>query len=488
MRRRRAALAMAILAVASAGVAGVAVPAPSAGAASAPPVGRAPVTVRPAGQLDPQGPAGPHAEATGSRVVAPRDSVAVSAIAADTVIARAESWTSVNMPYSQTTYVGGYRTDCSGFVSMAWGLVGTYGEPISLTTQTLPSVAAQIAPGQLLPGDILDYNSTADPVNGSHVVLFGGWVDASEQYYYGLEEAGDVGAVVHIIPFPYWPGVMDGTSSWVPYRYTGIVDDLPAVPPVPLSVPYAPGSVWQSAWGDGTVTLGWSAAVSASSYVVLQDGVAVATASGTSATVGDLAPDTTYQFQVEAVNGLGPSPPSAPAVMTTPTAAVAVTVDPSASLGGTGYWVVADDGGVFSYGGAHFYGSTGALHLNAPVVGMAATPDGGGYWLVAADGGIFSFGDARFHGSTGALHLNAPVVGMAATPDGGGYWLVAADGGIFTFGDARYEGSLGGKGYMDVAGMATDLGYLMVHRYRVDGVWLVDAFGPAVGTPDTVTG
>ena len=65
---------------------------------------------------------------------------------------------------------------------------------------------------------------------------------------------------------------------------------------------------------------------------------------------------------------------------------------------------------------------------------MAATPDGGGYWLVAADGGIFTFGDARFFGSTGNLHLNQPIVGMAATPDGNGYWLVAADGGIFSFG------------------------------------------------------
>ena len=75
---------------------------------------------------------------------------------------------------------------------------------------------------------------------------------------------------------------------------------------------------------------------------------------------------------------------------------------------------------------------------------MAATPDGGGYWLVASDGGIFTFGDARFYGSTGSLVLNKPIVGMAATPDGGGYWLVASDGGIFTFGDARFYGSLGG--------------------------------------------
>ncbi|MHB1912289.1 MAG: hypothetical protein ACYCTI_09590 [Acidimicrobiales bacterium] len=36
-----------------------------------------------------------------------------------------------------------------------------------------------------------------------------------------------------------------------------------------------------------------------------------------------------------------------------------------------------------------------------------------GYWLVASDGGIFSYGDAAFEGSGGNLHLVAPVVGMA---------------------------------------------------------------------------
>ena len=30
---------------------------------------------------------------------------------------------------------------------------------------------------------------------------------------------------------------------------------------------------------------------------------------------------------------------------------------------------------------------------------MAATPDGQGYWEVAADGGVFTFGDARSYGS-----------------------------------------------------------------------------------------
>jgi hypothetical protein len=76
---------------------------------------------------------------------------------------------------------------------------------------------------------------------------------------------------------------------------------------------------------------------------------------------------------------------------------------------GKGYWLVAKDGGVFNFGDAQFYGNTytlgltglgGSHPLAAPIVGMAATPDGQGYWLVAADGGIFTFGDAPFEGST----------------------------------------------------------------------------------------
>ncbi len=115
----------------------------------------------------------------------------------------------------------------------------------------------------------------------------------------------------------------------------------------------------------------------------------------------------------------------------------------AATPDGGGYWLVASDGGVFSFGDAVFHNSLGATRLDAPIVGMAATPDGGGYWLVASDGGVFSFGDAVFHNSLGATRLDAPIVGMAATPDGGGYWLVASDGGVFSFGDAVFHNSLG---------------------------------------------
>jgi hypothetical protein len=142
----------------------------------------------------------------------------------------------------------------------------------------------------------------------------------------------------------------------------------------------------------------------------------------------------------------------------------------AAAPGGLGYWVVAADGGIFTYGNAVFEGSAGGIHLNQPIVGMAATPTGRGYWLVASDGGVFAFGDAVFEGSTGGIHLNQPIVGMAATPTGRGYWLVASDGGVFAFGDAVFSGSMGGHRLnQPIVGMAsTPTG---------QGYWLVAADG-----------
>ena len=181
---------------------------------------------------------------------------------------------------------------------------------------------------------------------------------------------------------------------------------------------------------------------------------------------------------------------------------------------------MASDGGIFSFGNARFHGSTGSLHLNKPIVGMAATPDGGGYWLVASDGGIFNYGDAGFYGSTGSIHLNKPIVGMAATPDGTatgwwpptagssptatpgstapgaaspstspswawrptptglGYWLVASDGGIFTYGDAGFHGSAG-----SIALNKPIVG--MMSSFDGAGYWLVASDGGIFSYGDT---
>ncbi|MGH9011001.1 MAG: hypothetical protein ACRDYF_14300, partial [Acidimicrobiia bacterium] len=105
----------------------------------------------------------------------------------------------------------------------------------------------------------------------------------------------------------------------------------------------------------------------------------------------------------------------------------------------SGYWAVASDGGIFAFGDAAFYGSTGAISLNRPIVGMAATPSGKGYWLTASDGGIFAFGDAAFHGAAADRAAGASVpsiVGLLPTATGAGYWQVAAQGQVFAFGDA----------------------------------------------------
>jgi hypothetical protein len=135
---------------------------------------------------------------------------------------------------------------------------------------------------------------------------------------------------------------------------------------------------------------------------------------------------------------------------------------------GQGYWTVASDGGIFSFGASSFFGSMGGKPLNKPIVGMAPTADNQGYWLVASDGGIFSFGDAAFFGSMGGKPLNAPIVGMAATASGNGYWEVASDGGIFSFGDAKFYGSMGGKPLnKPIVGMASTSG----------GYWLVASDG-----------
>jgi GH25 family lysozyme M1 (1,4-beta-N-acetylmuramidase) len=60
-----------------------------------------------------------------------------------------------------------------------------------------------------------------------------------------------------------------------------------------------------------------------------------------------------------------------------------------------------------------------------------------GAWVVAGDGGVFTFGDGPFHGSLPGLGItpNGPVVGIVAHGMNG-YWLVGADGGVFAFGDA----------------------------------------------------
>ena len=176
------------------------------------------------------------------------------------------------------------------------------------------------------------------------------------------------------------------------------------------------------------------------------------------------------------------------------------TADPCPGTPTYGYWLVGSDGGIFAFGSAQFYGSTGNIKLQRPVVGISPTANKAGYWLVASDGGIFAFGDAGYFGSipgdglspagSGLPHsLDAPIVAMvpvvrrwrlfhgglrrrrlrlrrrpvrgscpgiggcsgaavAVVPDasGNGYWLVTQTGNVYAFGDAPFYGAPGNQG------------------------------------------
>ena len=113
---------------------------------------------------------------------------------------------------------------------------------------------------------------------------------------------------------------------------------------------------------------------------------------------------------------------------------------PSGGIGG--YWEVASDGGIFSFGNAHFYGSMGGHPLNQPVVGMAATPTGGGYWEVASDGGIFSFGAGGFQGSAAGTAGGPGTVALLPARSGQGYLDLTGAGQTTSFGDAPQLGDM----------------------------------------------
>jgi cell wall-associated NlpC family hydrolase len=77
----------------------------------------------------------------------------------------------------------------------------------------------------------------------------------------------------------------------------------------------------------------------------------------------------------------------------------------------------------------------GGQPLNQPMVGLTATPDGGGYWMFAGDGGVFTYGDAGFYGSTGSI-TTEPAQRVVTTRSGHGYWVVDQNGTSYGFGDA----------------------------------------------------
>jgi hypothetical protein len=109
------------------------------------------------------------------------------------------------VPYSQSNYhtsqYGTYRQDCSGYVSLVWGLA------TSFTTYTLPSIAHPITKDELRPGDIM--------LRPGHTLIFHKWADAAHTRYWAYEQQRPGRIATHyVVPYPYWPGY----GTFVPYR------------------------------------------------------------------------------------------------------------------------------------------------------------------------------------------------------------------------------------------------------------------------------
>ncbi|WP_038842692.1 DUF346 domain-containing protein, partial [Salinispora arenicola] len=132
------------------------------------------------------------------------------------VLTRAQSWLSIGIPYSQercyrNTY-GDYRTDCSGFVSMAWGLGGSGS---AFWTGNLMSRASAISRSSLKPGDAL-LRHTGDP-SENHVALFLKWADSAETQPVVIEQTGSRNTVQNTWSSSY-------AALYSPVRYDNILD------------------------------------------------------------------------------------------------------------------------------------------------------------------------------------------------------------------------------------------------------------------------
>ncbi|MET9693199.1 hypothetical protein ABZY81_32950 [Streptomyces sp. NPDC006514] len=132
--------------------------------------------------------------------VAPSQAAAGPSITRSEVIKRAAPWVGIGLQYSWNNTYQGYRTDCSGFASMAWRL----GTPGLDTTSFVPAgVASWIGKSDLKPGDAL-LNDAAG-ANG-HIVVFGGWVNSARTSYRGYEFTGS-GMHYREIPLPLLLGL-----------------------------------------------------------------------------------------------------------------------------------------------------------------------------------------------------------------------------------------------------------------------------------------
>ncbi|MEU6772791.1 peptidoglycan-binding protein [Streptomyces sp. NPDC046759] len=165
------------------------------------------------GDGEPATPQGPRAPLYGPKgQPAQPPTVPIPATTRTRIIDRAKIWVAAKVPYSMNDYWSdGYRQDCSGYVSMAWGLQSNE------WTGSLDQYGVKITKDELQPGDILLYHNPDNPEAGSHVVIFGGWTDDAHTYYTVYEQTPPQ-TRSQPTPYPYW----SNAAKYVPYRYKGL--------------------------------------------------------------------------------------------------------------------------------------------------------------------------------------------------------------------------------------------------------------------------
>ncbi|MDH2425304.1 hypothetical protein [Sphaerisporangium sp. TRM90804] len=167
---------------------------------------------------------------------------AAAPITRSQMIAKAKTWnpgTAKRIPYSQTKTHGGYRTDCSGYVSMALGL----GKPGPITVGLAKSTyTRRIQMSELRRGDLV-----IDAIGSNttrHVVIFDKWANSAHSSYYAYEQRGGYGTDYRTRTY----GLSSG-SEYKAYRALNIREDAPVPPP---TVTRAQVIARAKTWNPGT--------------------------------------------------------------------------------------------------------------------------------------------------------------------------------------------------------------------------------------------
>ncbi|MEO3811464.1 hypothetical protein ABGB17_20930 [Sphaerisporangium sp. B11E5] len=124
---------------------------------------------------------------------------AAADVSRQSVIDRAKTWnpgTPQRVPYSQSKYHNGYRTDCSGYASMALGLKAPGPNTVALAS---PSISSPIAMSALLPGDLV-IDAIGDS-NSRHVVIFEQWANPGHTSYWAYEQRGGYGTDHRVLTY-----------------------------------------------------------------------------------------------------------------------------------------------------------------------------------------------------------------------------------------------------------------------------------------------